>query len=33
MRHALAAHLDQHDGAGLLPIVREALLAHRALLV
>jgi formate dehydrogenase subunit delta len=32
MRHALAAHLDSHDGAGLLPIVREALLAHRALL-
>lgn len=32
MRHALAAHLAQHDGAGLLPIVREALQQHAAVL-
>ena len=30
MRRALAAHLDQYQGNGLLPIVREALELHRA---
>jgi formate dehydrogenase subunit delta len=32
MRRELAEHIDQHDGAGLLPIVREALQRHRAVL-
>lgn len=32
MRHELAAHLDQHEGAGLMPLVREALTLHRQLL-
>lgn len=29
MRRELLLHLDRADGAGLLPIVRDALLAHR----
>ena len=29
MRRELLAHLDTNDGAGLLPIVRSAVLAHR----
>ncbi len=29
MRRELLRHLDQADGAGLLAIVRDALLAHR----
>jgi formate dehydrogenase subunit delta len=32
MRRELAAHLDHQHGDGLLPLVREALTAHRALL-
>jgi formate dehydrogenase subunit delta len=32
MRRELAEHIDRHDGAGLLPIVQEALRVHRAVL-
>lgn len=32
MRQALAAHVDQHGGRGLMPLVREALSLHRAVL-
>jgi formate dehydrogenase subunit delta len=32
MRHELAAHLDHGEGAGLLPLVREALTLHRQVL-
>ena len=32
MRQALAAHVDQHGGQGLMPLVREALSLHRAVL-
>ena len=32
MRHELAAHVDQHGGQGLMPLVREALTLHRAVL-
>ena len=32
MRHELAAHLDHRAGAGLLPLVREALTLHRQVL-
>lgn len=29
MRRELLAHLDAHDGEGLLPIVKQAVIAHR----
>lgn len=29
MRAALLAHLDERDGEGLSPVVRQAVLAHR----
>ena len=32
MRHELAAHVDQHGGQGLMPLVRDALTLHRAVL-
>ena len=32
MRHALAAHVDEHGGDALMPLVREALTVHRAVL-
>ena len=32
MRHQLAAHVDQRGGAGLMPLVHEALTLHRAVL-
>ena len=32
MRQALAAHVDHHGGQGLMPLVREALSLHRAVL-
>ena len=32
MRQALAAHVEQHGGQGLMPLVREALSLHRAVL-
>ena len=32
MRQALAVHVDQHGGQGLMPLVREALSLHRAVL-
>jgi formate dehydrogenase subunit delta len=32
MRHALAAHLDQQGGSGLMPLVHEALTLHRSTL-
>ncbi len=32
MRRALAAHVDEHGGDGLTPLVREALTLHRSVL-
>ena len=32
MRHALAAHVDQQGGEGLMPLVLEALTLHRSVL-
>ena len=32
MRQALAAQLDEHGDDGLMPLVREALTVHRAVL-
>ena len=32
MRQALADHVDRHGGQGLMPLVRDALSLHRAVL-